>query len=248
MSLLFFSNERAFSMLFYVPFHFFQLPLDFVCRPKAAFCKDKVHRGTPKGVKMSVKMSVPFFLNQMAFLHVFLRVILFFQSFSILLPLQNQHFASLECVRGPQKEEKCQFSFSLMKRHFLMHFYVPFHFFKVFFNFASIAKAAFCKFTVRRVPQKEGKCHFSFSLMKRHFFMHFYVPFHFFKVSLDFACRPKAAFCKPKVHRGTPKGVKMSFPFFLNQIAFLHVFLRAILFFQSLFQFCFRCKCTILQV
>ena len=63
--------------------------------------------------------------------------------------------------------------------------------------------------------------------MKRHFLMHFYVKFHFFQLPFDFACRPKAGFSKTKVHRGTPKGVKMSVPFFLNQMAFLHVFLRA---------------------
>ena len=45
-----------------------------------------------------------------------------------------------------------------------------------------------------------------------------------------------------------PKGLKMLVPFFLNQAAFFHVFLRAILFFQSLFQFCFCCKSSILQV
>ena len=78
--------------------------------------------------------------------------------------------------------------------------------------------------------------------------MHFYVPFHFFQLPFDFVCRPKAAFRKAKVHRGTPKGGEMSVPFFSNETAFLHVFLRAILFFQSLFQFCFRCKSSILQV
>ena len=130
-----------------------------------------------------------------------------------------------------------------------MYFYVPFHFSKVFFNFTSVAKAVFCKSRAHRGTPKEGKrCHFSFSLMKRHFFMHFYVPFHFFQRSFDFVCRPKAAFCKAKVPRGTPIRGKMSIPFFLNQMAFLHVFLRAIPFFQSFFQFCFRCKSSILQV
>ena len=124
---------------------------------------------------------------------------------------------------------------------------MPFHFFKVFFNFASVAKAAFFKSRAQRVPQKEEKCHFSFSLMKRHFFMHFYVPFNFFQLLFDFVWRPKAAFCKAKVHRGTPKEGNMSVPFFLNQMAFLQVFFRAISFFQSLFQFCFRCKSSILQ-
>ena len=139
-------------------------------------------------------MSVPFFLNQMAFLLVFLRVILFFQSFSILLPLQNHHFASLECVGVLQKEEKCHFSFSLMKRHFLMHFYVPFHFFKVFFNFAFVAKAAFCK---------------------------------------------------SRAHRGTLKGGKMSLLFFSNETAFFHAFLRVISFFPTPFRFCLPSKSSI---
>ena len=50
--------------------------------------------------------------------------------------------------------------------------------------------------------------------------MHFYVSFHFFNLPFDFVCRPKAAFCKAKVHRGTPKGGKMSVPVSLNQMAF----------------------------
>ena len=87
-----------------------------------------------------------------------------------------------------------------------------------------------------------------FSLIERHFFMYLYAPFHFFKVPFDFSAVPKPAFCKAKVHRGTPKGAKMSFLFFFNQMAFFHVFLRAISFFQILFQFCFRCKSTCLQV
>ena len=78
--------------------------------------------------------------------------------------------------------------------------------------------------------------------------MHFYLPFHFFQLSLDIVCRPKAEFCKAKVHRNTPKEGKMQVPFFLNQMAFLHAFLRAISFFQSLFQFFFGWKSSILQV
>ena len=80
------------------------------------------------------------------------------------------------------------------------------------------------------------------------FFMYFYVLFYFFKVFFNFASVAKAAFCKAKVHRGTPKRGKMSVPFFLNQMPFFHVFLRALSFFQSLFQFCLRCKRSILQV
>ena len=127
----------------------------------------------------------------------FLRAISFFMSFSILLPWQKQQFASLKRIGVPEKEEKCHFSFSLMKRHFFMHFSVPFYFFKVFFNFASVAKAVFCK---------------------------------------------------SRAHKGTPKGGKMSLLFFSNKTAFFHAFLPAISFFQSLFQFCFRCKSSILQV
>ena len=129
-----------------------------------------------------------------------------------------------------------------------MYFYVPFHFFKVFFNFASVAKAAFCKSRAHRGTLKGGKMSLLFFLIKRHFFMHFYVPFHFFKVPFDFSAVAKPAFCKAKVHKGTLKGAKISFLFFFNPMAFCHVFLGAISFFQSLFQFCFRCKSSILEV
>ena len=97
-----------------------------------------------------------------------------------------------------------------------MYFFVPFHFFKVFFNFASVTKAAICKSKEHRGTPKGGKMSLPFSLMKRHFFMHFYVPFLFFQLPSYFVCRPKAAFCKAKVHRGTPKEGKMSVPFFLE--------------------------------
>ena len=58
--------------------------------------------------------------------------------------------------------------------------------------------------------------------------MYFYVPFHFFKVSFDFACLSRGAFCKAKAHRGTTKGGKMSVLFFSNRMAIFHAFLRAI--------------------
>ena len=89
---------------------------------------------------------------------------------------------------------------------------------------------------------------FLFSLIEWHFCMYFYVPFHFFKVFFNFASVANAAFCKSRAHRGTPKGEKMSLLFFSNETAFFHAFLRAISFFQSLFQFCFCCKTSILQV
>ena len=98
-----------------------------------------------------------------------------FFSLQFSFPLQKQHFASLERIGVPPKEEKCHFSFFLIKRHFCMYFYVPFHFLKLFFNSTSVAKAAFCKsrhlFFCNRigVPQEEEKCHISFSLIRRHF-------------------------------------------------------------------------------
>ena len=72
-----------------------------------------------------------------------------------------------------------------------------------------------------------------FSVIKWLFLMQFYLPFHFFQLSFDYPFLPKPTFCKPKVHRGTPKGGKMSVPFFSNRMALFHVFLRALSFFQS---------------
>ena len=123
----------------------------------------------------------PLFLSDKKgiFACIFMCHFIFLNSFSIFLSLQKQHFASLEHIGVPPKEEKCHFSFFLIKRHFCMYFYVPFHFFKLFFNFIFVAKAAFCK---------------------------------------------------SRAHRGTPKGGKMSLPFLSDKMAFLHVFLRAISF------------------
>ena len=133
MSVPFFLNQMAFLHVFLRAISFFQSLFQFCAFvAKAAFCKSRAHRGTPK----EEKMSLLFFSNRTAFLHVFLRAISFFKSlFQFCLPLQKQHFASLERIGVPQKEEKCHFSFSLIKRHFFMYFYVPFHFFKLFFNF-----------------------------------------------------------------------------------------------------------------
>ena len=116
-----------------------------------------------------------------------------------------------------------------------MHFYVPFHFFKVPFDFASLLKAAFWKSEAHLGTPKGGKCHVFFYFIEWHFFMHFYVPFYFFKVPFDFSIVLKQAFCKDKAHRVTPKRRKMSFLFFFNRMAFFHVFLRVISFFKSLF-------------
>ena len=55
-----------------------------------------------------------------------------------------------------------------------------------------------------------------FSLIERHVLCIFTCHFNFFKVPFDFASLPKAAFCKNKVHRCTPKGGKMSLLFFSN--------------------------------
>ena len=105
---------------------------------------------------------------------------------------------------------------------FFMHFYVPFHFFKVRFDFACLPRAPFGKAKAHRGTQK---CHFFSSLIKWHFFVHFYVLFLFFKVPFGFPPLPKAAFWKDKAHRGTPKGAKMPFLFFSNRTTFFHAFL-----------------------
>ena len=172
----------------------------------------------------------------------------FFNSFSIFFLLQKQHFASLERIGVPPKEEKCHFSFFLIKRHFCMYFYVPFNFFNSFSIFLSLQKQHFASLERIGVPPKEKKGHFSFFLIKRHFCIYFYLPFHFFKLFFNFPFIAKAAICKSRAHRGTPRGGKMSHLFFSNKTAFLQVFLRAISFFQSLFQFYFHCKSSILQV
>ena len=48
-----------------------------------------------------------------------------------------------------------------------MYFYVPIYFFKVFFNFASVAKAAFCKSKAHSSTPKGGKMSLLFSLCKK---------------------------------------------------------------------------------
>ena len=179
-------------MYFYEPFHFFKVPFNFACLSKEAFCKAKLHRGTPK-------------------------------------------------------EEKCQFVIFLIKWHFFMPFYLPFLFFKLLFEFACLSKAAFCKDKAHRGTAKGEKMSLLFSVFERHFFMYFYVPFHVFKVPFDFACLPKAPFCKSKAHRGTPKGGTMSVLFFSNRTAFFHAFLQAILLFQGPFRFFRSSKTSILQ-
>ena len=128
-----------------------------------------------------------------------------------------------------------------------MYFYVPFHFFKVPFDFSAVPKPAFCKAKVHRGTPKGGKMSVPFSLMKRHFFMHFYVPFHFFKVFFNFPYVAKATFSKSRGHRGTPKGGKMSLLFFSNETAFFYAFLSAILFFPTPFRFCLPSESSILQ-
>ena len=103
---------------------------------------------------------------------------------------------------------------------FFMHFYVPFHFFKVLFHFASIPKQAFCKSKTHRGTPKGGKMALLFFCNRMAFFMHFYVPFHFFKVLFHFASLPKPAFWKRKAHWRTPKRGKKELLFFSNRRAF----------------------------
>ena len=134
------------------------------------------------------------------------------------------------------------------KTAFLHVFLHAISFFKLFSIFLSLQKQHFASLERIRGTPKEEKCHISFFLIKRHFCMYFYVPFQFLKLFFNFPFVAKAAFCKSRAHRGTPKGGKMSLPFLSDKMAFLHVFLRAISVFKTLFQFSFRCKSSILQV
>ena len=136
---------------------------------------------------------------------------IFSKSLLILPPFQNQHFARLKRIEVPPKEEKCHFLISLIKRHFFFHFYMPFHFFKVPFDFASLPKAAFFKAKVHRGSPKGRKMQPCFCSNGMAFFR-----LYFSKVSFDFASLPKPAFGKAKAHRGTPKEEKVSHVFFAN--------------------------------
>ena len=51
MSVPFFANRMAFFMFLNVLFHFFEVPFDLVCLPKAPFYKGKGHWGTRKEEK-----------------------------------------------------------------------------------------------------------------------------------------------------------------------------------------------------
>ena len=150
--------------------------------------------------------------------------------------------------RGTPKEAKMSFLFFFNRMAF---FHVFLHAISFFFNSLSILpafqKQHFARIKCIGVPQKEEKCKFFFSLIERHFFMYFYMPFYLFKVPFDFASLSKAAFCKDKAHRATPKGAKMSLLFSLNKRLFLNAFLRAISFFQSPFPFCVCFKSSIFQ-
>ena len=88
---------------------------------------------------------------------------------------------------------------------FMCHFILS----KSLFILPPFQNKHFAKLKSIGVTPKEGKCHFLFSLIELHFFMHFYLPIHFFKVPFDFAFLPKAAFCNDKAQRGTHKGGKM---------------------------------------
>ena len=63
---------------------------------------------------------------------------------------------------------------SLIERHFLMHFYVPFHFLKVDFDFAPVPKAAFCKSRAQRGIPKGKKMSLLFFSNQTAFFYVFY--------------------------------------------------------------------------
>ena len=57
-------------------------------------------------------MSLLFFSKETAFFHAFSSHFIFSNFLSILSAVQKQHFARLNCIGVPPKEEKCQFLFS----------------------------------------------------------------------------------------------------------------------------------------
>ena len=130
---------------------------------------------------------------------------------------------------------------------FFMYFYVPFHFFKVPFEFVCLPKAAFCKLRHIGVPQKGEKCHFSFSLIKRHFCMYFYVPFLFLKSVPILSSLQTQPFARIKRIGVAPKGGKTKVFFYSNRMAFFMYFYVLFHFFKVPFNFVFRSKSSILQ-
>ena len=215
-------------MHLYVPFYFFKVPLNFAVVPKAAFCKFKAHRGTPKGGKCQFFFSL---IIRHFFMHFYLPFHFSKVSFAFAC-LPKALFRKAKAHRGTPKEAKMPLLFfSLIEWHFFIHFFTCLFIFLKFLSLLpAFQKQHFARIKRIGVPQKKEKVQFFFSLIERHFFMHFYVPFYLFKVPFDFVCLPKAAFCSDKAHRGTPKGGKISVLFYSNRMVFFHVFLRAISF------------------
>ena len=214
-------------MYFYVPFHFFKLFFNFLFVAKAAFCKSRAHRGTPR----EGKMSHLFFSNKTAFFHIFLHAISFSSLFQFYFRCKSSILQVWSAWGYPQRRKNISSFFLESNGIFACIFTCHFSFLKSFSILLPFQKQHFASIERIVVPQKEGKCHFSFFLIKRHFCMYFYVPVHFFKLFFNFPSVAKAAFCKSRAHRGTPKGGKMSLLSLSDKTAFLHVFLRAISFF-----------------
>ena len=136
-----------------------------------------------------------------------------------LLPFQKQNFARLRRIGVPPKEEKCHFLISLIERHFFMHFYLPFQFFKVIFEFfLHFQNQHFARLKGIGVPPKEEKYHFFFCLIKWHFLMLGYLPFQFFKVLFYFCAVPETSIFSRLMRIGVPqKEKKLSLLFFCNR-------------------------------
>ena len=196
-SLPFISNGMAFFMHFYVPFHFFKVPFDFASVPKAVFWKCKAHRGTPKVGKMSFLC----FSNRTAFFHA---IHLFKVSFDFV-SVPKAAFSKSKAHRGTPKVAKMSLPFFSNRTAFFHAFLGAISFFKTLSILNAFRKQHFARLNYIGVPPNKEKGQFFFFLIEWHFFMHFYVPSHFFKVLFDFACLPKAAFFKDKAHRVTPK-------------------------------------------
>ena len=132
--------EWYFFKYFYVPFHFFKVPFDFACLPKAAFCKDKAHRGTPK----EGKMSLLFFSNRTAiFLCNFMCHLIFLKISFHFAWLPKAAFCKDNAHRGTPKEGKMSLLFfSNRTAIFLCYFMCHFIFFKNPFPFCLASKSS----------------------------------------------------------------------------------------------------------
>ena len=127
-------------MYFYVPNNFFKVFFNFASIAKAASCKSRAHRGTPKGGKMSLL----FFSNETAFfLCIVTCYFIFSNSLSILSAVQKQHFVRLKCIGCPQRSKNVSSFFLESNGIFACIFTCQFIFLKSFLILLPLQKQHF---------------------------------------------------------------------------------------------------------